>query len=87
VLPQADVPAPDPSPGSLAAAQEQDAVRRQALGRVPPECRRVVMRRGYDRPPFDEIGRRLGRFAEAARKLWAWAVEQLQQGLGSADDA
>jgi RNA polymerase sigma-70 factor (ECF subfamily) len=83
----ADVPAPDPSPSSLAAAREQDAALRQALERLPEEYRQVVTWRNYDRLPFDEIGRRLGRSAEAARKLWVRAVEHLQQGLDHTDDA
>jgi RNA polymerase sigma-70 factor (ECF subfamily) len=74
-------------PSALAAAQEQGAVLRQALERLPGEYRPAVTWRSYDRPSFDEIGRRLGRSAEAARKLRVRAVEQLQQGLGSADDA
>jgi RNA polymerase sigma-70 factor (ECF subfamily) len=80
------VAAPDPSPSSLVAAQEQDAVLRQALERLPEEYHRVVMWRNYDRLPFDEIGRRLDRSAEAARKLWVRAVEQLQQGLSTTDE-
>jgi RNA polymerase sigma-70 factor (ECF subfamily) len=81
-----NVAAPDPSPSSLVAAQEQDGVLRQALERLPEEYHRVVMWRNYDRLPFDEIGRRLDRSAEAARKLWVRAVEQLQQGLSTTDE-
>jgi RNA polymerase sigma-70 factor (ECF subfamily) len=81
-----DVAAPGPSPSSLVAAREQDAGLRQSLARLPEGYRRVVMWRNYDRLPFDEIGRRLGRSAEAARKLWVRAVEQLQHGLSTADE-
>jgi RNA polymerase sigma-70 factor (ECF subfamily) len=81
-----DVAASDPSPSSLVAAQEEDLVLRRALERLPDDYRRVVTWRNYDRLPFDEIGRRLGRSAEAARKLWVRAVEHLQQELGSRDE-
>jgi RNA polymerase sigma-70 factor (ECF subfamily) len=80
-----EVAAADPSPSSLAAAQEEDIVLRRALEQLPEDYRRVVTWRNYDRLPFDEIGRRLGRSAEAARKLWVRAVEQLQQGMGTSD--
>jgi RNA polymerase sigma-70 factor (ECF subfamily) len=81
-----DVAASDPSPSSQVAAHEEDIVLRQALARLPEEYRRVVTWRNYDRLPFEEIGRRLGRSADAARKLWVRAVEQLQQNLGTADE-
>jgi RNA polymerase sigma-70 factor (ECF subfamily) len=81
------VRAPDPSPSSLVAAQEQDAALCRALERLPEEYRQVVTWRSYDRLPFDEIGRRLGRSPEAARKLWVRAVEQLQQELATTDEA
>jgi hypothetical protein len=34
---------------------------------------------------FDQVGQRLGRSAEAARKLWARAVEKLQRNLEPPD--
>jgi len=82
-----DVSAPGPSPSSLVAADEEDAALERALGQLPEEYRQVVTWRNYDRLPFDEIGQRLGRSAEAARKLWVRAVERLQQELGLCDEA
>src|SRR5262249_36480353 len=83
----ADVPAADRSPSSLVASREQDAALGRALERLPEDYRRVVTWRDYDRVPFDEIGRRLDRSAEAARKLWVRAVEQLQQELETSNGA
>ena len=40
----------------------------------------------YDRLTFEEIGLRLDRSAEAARKLWSRALVRLTQELGSAHD-
>jgi RNA polymerase sigma-70 factor (ECF subfamily) len=76
-----DVSAPGPSPSSLVAAEEEDAALRRVLEQLPEGYRQIVMWRNYDRLPFDEIGRRLGRSAEAARKLWVRAIELLQHML------
>jgi RNA polymerase sigma-70 factor, ECF subfamily len=82
----AELPALVPSPSSVVAAREQDDALHEALGRLPEEYRRVVAWRNYDRLPFDEIGRRTGRSAEAARKLWVRALERLEQLLEACDD-
>jgi RNA polymerase sigma-70 factor (ECF subfamily) len=80
------VPAPGPSPSSVVTDAEQDAALQGALERLPEPYRQVVLWRNYDRLPFEEIGRRLDRSAEAARKLWVRAIEQLQQSLGVCDE-
>jgi len=46
----------------------------------------VIQWRNYDRASFEEIGQRLERSAEAARKLWVRAVELLQQELDATHD-
>jgi RNA polymerase sigma-70 factor (ECF subfamily) len=81
-----NLPAPGPSPSSAIGAAEQDAALRDALERLPEQYRQVVLWRNYERLPFEEIGGRLGRSAEAARKLWVRAVEQLQESLGKSDE-
>ena len=82
-----DLPLPGPSPSSFAAARERDAALLRALERLPEEYRQVVHWRSYGRLPFDEVGRRMGRSAEAARKLWVRAIERLQQGLDGCDES
>ena len=57
-----------------------------ALGRIPEDYRRVVVWYQYDRLTFKEIGRRLERSAEAARKLWSRALIRLTEELGPAHD-
>src|SRR5262245_31582191 len=74
------------SPGSQAAAREQDEALRRAIDRLPEDYRQVIRWRSYDRLSFAEVGQRLGRSAEAARKLWARAVEALKQALESPDE-
>jgi RNA polymerase sigma-70 factor (ECF subfamily) len=76
-----DVPAPLPSPSGIAISAEQAEAVHRALRRLPEEYRQVIVLRLQDDLPFEEIGQALGRTANAARKLWARAVERLQQEL------
>jgi RNA polymerase sigma-70 factor (ECF subfamily) len=71
-----------PSPSSVLAAQEQDAALSRALQHLPADYRDVLRLR-QDDLSFEEVGRRLGRSAEAARKVWARAVAQLSTLVGA----
>jgi RNA polymerase sigma-70 factor (ECF subfamily) len=73
------------SPSSEVADRERDAALERSMAKLPELHRQVIRWRNYERCAFEEIGGRLGRSAEAARKLWARAVEQLQQLLDSPD--
>jgi len=70
-----------PSPSGQAMAHEQDEALQEALGRLPEEYRRVITLRHEEQLPFEEIGRLLQRSPDAARKLWARAVERLHEEL------
>jgi RNA polymerase sigma-70 factor (ECF subfamily) len=69
------------SPSGQAAQREQAQAVEEAMRRLPEEYRQVLLLRYQDEQPFEEIGRRLGRTANAARKLWLRAVERLQHEL------
>jgi RNA polymerase sigma-70 factor (ECF subfamily) len=73
-----DLAAPPPSPSGAAMAREQAEGLRDALARLPEDYRQVILLRYEGGHSFEEIGRRLGRSPDAARKLWARAVEHLQ---------
>jgi RNA polymerase sigma-70 factor (ECF subfamily) len=60
-------------------AHEQAEALHRVLGRLPAEYRVVLLLRHQDELTFEEVGRRMERSAEAARKLWARAVERLQR--------
>jgi RNA polymerase sigma-70 factor (ECF subfamily) len=66
------------SPGSEAQAAEEAAQLNSALARLPDDYRRVIELRHWECLPFAEIGDRMGRTPEAARKLWSRAVTQLK---------
>ena len=70
-----------PSPSGQAMEQEQDQALQAALGRLPEDYRRVITLRYQEQLPFEEIGRLLQRSPDAARKLWARAVERLHEEL------
>jgi RNA polymerase sigma-70 factor (ECF subfamily) len=73
------------TPSSLACTQERDEGLREALARLKEDYRQVIHWRNYERSSFEEIGGRLGRSADAARKLWVRAIEELQHVLESPD--
>jgi RNA polymerase sigma-70 factor (ECF subfamily) len=73
-----ELAAPPPSPCDVAIAREQIEGLRQALVRLPEDYRQVILLRYEGGHSFEEIGRRLGRSPDAARKLWTRAVEHLQ---------
>jgi RNA polymerase sigma-70 factor (ECF subfamily) len=66
------------SPSGHAIEQEQAQALQRALLRLPDDYREVVTLRFQEGLSFEEIGRRMGRSAEAARKLWSRAMEQLR---------
>ena len=84
---QALVDGSEPSETSLSA----EIVRREELQRVAaalmelnPEQRQVIELRSQGRP-FDEVGRAMGRSADAARMLWGRAIERLSAIVGKSD--
>jgi RNA polymerase sigma-70 factor (ECF subfamily) len=58
-----------------------------AIQKLPGHYQDVIQWRNYDRASFEDIGQRLERSAEAARKLWVRAVEMLQQELDATHEA
>lgn len=80
------LPCETQTPSVHAARQEQATALMAALERLPENYRRVVVWYQYERLTFDEIGRRLDRSAEAARKLWSRALVRLTEEIGPAHD-
>jgi RNA polymerase sigma-70 factor (ECF subfamily) len=75
------VPAPGPTPSSALIADERRRAVERGLERLPEEYRLAVLWHHRDGLAFDEIGRRLGRSADAARRLWSRAIDRLQELL------
>jgi RNA polymerase sigma-70 factor (ECF subfamily) len=73
--------ATSPTPSVQLMADEQLQQLQGAIDRLPDDYRQVMTLRYHEGLAFDEVGRRLGRSADAARMLWARAVERLKQEL------
>lgn len=71
--------ADEPSPSAEMMAEEQVQTLHRALARLPEDYRSVIVLRYQDQKPFEEIGKLMNRTPDAARKLWARAMERLQQ--------
>jgi RNA polymerase sigma-70 factor (ECF subfamily) len=74
----AAVPAPGPSPSSKVIAGERERALERDIARLADDYRMVILWHHRDGLPFCEIGRRLGRSADAARRLWSRAIDRLQ---------
>jgi RNA polymerase sigma-70 factor (ECF subfamily) len=71
-----------PTPSGHAARREQVVLLADALERLPPDYREVILLRNMQRLPFEEVAQRMGRKAGAVRMLWARAIEKLGQEMG-----
>src|SRR5262249_865862 len=78
---------PGESPSARALGREQDRALQEALSQLPESYGQVIQWRNYERLSFEEIGRRLDRSAEAARKLWTRAIAALQKRLERSDES
>ncbi len=74
----------DLPPSELAIRRERREALRSALEHLPENYRCVINWRNGERCSFEEIGRRLGRSGEAARKLWVRAIDRLSVALREA---
>jgi RNA polymerase sigma-70 factor (ECF subfamily) len=77
----AHVPAATASPSMHAMAHEQAEKVRLAMERLPEDYRQVILWRYQEHRSFEEIAARLDRSIPAVRKLWARALDRLQQQM------
>jgi RNA polymerase sigma-70 factor (ECF subfamily) len=77
------VPGRVPTPSKQMATNERALALERALVRLPEEYRRVILLRHDEGQSFEDIGKALGRSANAARKLWVRAIERLEDELES----
>jgi RNA polymerase sigma-70 factor (ECF subfamily) len=72
-----------PSPRSVLGRLEKQRQVESALDRLPPDHKQAILLRSRDHLSFAEIGARLGRSEDAARKLWFRAIERLRRELST----
>lgn len=77
----ADVECQRPQPSEQAISAERRHELHRAVESLPEKYQRVVKLRNFQLFSFQEIGDELQCSAEAARKLWARAIEKLSQKL------
>jgi RNA polymerase sigma-70 factor (ECF subfamily) len=71
----------DDTPSASVVAREERERLQAALERLPADQNQVLVLRTWQQLPFEEIGTLMNRSPDAARKLWARAVEGLGREL------
>jgi RNA polymerase sigma-70 factor, ECF subfamily len=66
-----------PTPSQQAESRELGVIVAEALEKLEPLDREVVILRSFEGMNWDEIGERIGRSSEAARKLWGRALQRV----------
>lgn len=84
-LPKARIEDPDLLPEWQVALEEQLEVLEKCLDKLSLEHRLVIKLRQKENLPFAKIGDLLSRSEDAARKLWARAIEQLRKEIDRAN--
>lgn len=69
------------SPSAVAILNEEAEELRVAMLKLSADHRRAILLRNWERLPFEEIGQRMGRTTDAAKKLWSRALQQLRKHL------
>jgi RNA polymerase sigma-70 factor (ECF subfamily) len=78
-----DVAAPTETPSTHAQARERDEQLDKAMQQLPEHYRQVLILHTTEDLTFAQIADKLGSTADAVRKLWGRAVEELAQLLDS----
>lgn len=71
------------SPSQQLMRRERELAVADALEKLTPDHREVVLLRNIERLPFDEVARRMGRSRPAAQMLWMRAIRKLQEVMPS----
>ncbi|HVC96077.1 MAG TPA: sigma-70 family RNA polymerase sigma factor [Pirellulales bacterium] len=67
------------SPSQQVAQREQGLVLADALEKLPPDYREVVVLRNFEELTFPEVARRMQRSEDSVQKLWVRALVGLRQ--------
>jgi RNA polymerase sigma-70 factor (ECF subfamily) len=70
------------SPSQRASQREQAVILAEALERLPPDYREVLVLRHLEGLTFPVIAQRMGRSLDSVEKLWVRALPKLKQLLG-----
>jgi RNA polymerase sigma-70 factor (ECF subfamily) len=70
------------SPSHQAIRREQSALLAEALTRLPPDWRELLILRHLEGLTFPEVARRMGRTIDSVKKQWPRALAELRRLLG-----
>jgi RNA polymerase sigma-70 factor (ECF subfamily) len=70
------------TPSQQASRREQAVLLADALDRLPPDYRAVLVLRTLEGLSFPEVAARMGRSLDSVEKLWVRALPRLRQALG-----
>ena len=70
------------TPSESVARREQSVILANALAKLPPDYREVIILHHLDGHTFPEVARRMGRSLGSVEKLWVRALENLRRLLG-----
>src|SRR5438045_1157805 len=69
------------SPSQQASRREQSVLLAEALARLPPEWRELLILRHLEGLTFPEVAQRMGRTVDSVKKLWPRALANLRRLL------
>jgi RNA polymerase sigma-70 factor (ECF subfamily) len=78
-----DVAASTATPSAKVSAREHSLALKAAVEKLPEDYRRIIRLRYEGNLTFEEIAREMGRSPEAARKVWARAMDFLRDEWAS----
>lgn len=70
------------TPSQRASRREQAVLLADALDRLPPDYREVIILRHLEGLSFPEVASRMGRTLDSVEKLWVRALPKLRRTLG-----
>jgi RNA polymerase sigma-70 factor (ECF subfamily) len=71
------------TPSQRSSRREQAVLLADALDRLPPDYREVIILRHLEGLSFPEVAARMGRSVDSVEKLWVRALPRLRRALGA----
>ncbi len=69
------------SPSQAAVRREEAVLLADALERLTPEYREVILLRNFEGLPFDSVAQRMGRTVHSVKNLWTRALARLRDSV------
>ena len=72
------------TPSQHVSKREQAVLLADALDKLPPDYREVIILRHLEAMPFADVAARMGRSEDSVQKLWVRALASLRRSMGGA---